>query len=213
MASRIMHYAITQRLRHRWKDPASLTFGALLPDAVPLARRSRASHFVADRGDRRTYDVGEFRRLFGVRLEEEGLYLGYYLHLIQDSAYRHFLYCQYDLRFRTPAQQERLYRDYSILNRYLIEKDGLAPLTACPEGAEDAEICQLFGLEPELLLAALRGDFTQEPEGEPEVFTREMAGEYMEYAQKLCETELDALEQGRPLLDPWALAWNTRRDS
>lgn len=210
-----MHYAITQRLsqRHSWKDPASLTFGALLPDAVPPAQRSRASHFVASREDRRTYDVGEFRRLFGSRLEEEGLYLGYYLHLVQDSAYRQFLYCQYDLHCNTPAQFEQLYRDYSILNRYLIEKDGLAPVTACPEGIADAEICKQFGLEPKLLLADLNGDFTRDTQGEAEVFTREMADEYMEYAQKLCETELAALEQGRPLLDPWALAWNTRRDT
>lgn len=215
MASRVMHLAIVQALlpRQAWKDPEALVFGALLPDAMPPGSNSRMSHFVACQRGMRCYDLKEFRRLYGDKLAEEGLYLGYYLHLIQDIVYRRFLYGPYNLHFRTPAERELLYRDYAILNRYLIEKKGLAPIAACPAQAEEAEIRGRFGLEPRRLLADLERDFTRAVEGEAAFITREMAEEYLGAALALCEKELDALKTGAPLLDPWELAWNIRRDS
>lgn len=214
MASRVMHLAVaTLLMRERaFRDPAGLLAGALLPDANPPGVNSRLSHFVATRDGKRNYDAGAFRGLYGDRLGEEGLYLGYYLHLLQDIAYRRFLYCDHDLHFRTQEQREALYRDYRILNGYFIEKYGLTCPEGFPAGTEDAAVCRQFGLEPGRLLEDLRRDFAGSPQGEPAFITPELAEEYVRSAWALCREELDALAQGRPLLDCWKLAWDVDRD-
>lgn len=215
MASRVMHLAAaTLLMRERaFRDPAGLLAGALLPDANPPGVNSRLSHFIAARDGKRTYDVGAFRALYGGRLGEEGLYLGYYLHLLQDIAYRRFLYCGHDLHFRTQEQREALYRDYKILNGYFIKKYGLIFPGGFPAGTEGAAVCVRFGLEPGRLLEDLRRDFAESPQGEPAIITRELAEEYVQSARALCRDELDALAQGRPLLDCWKLAWDADRDT
>lgn len=215
MASRVMHMAVTRILldRETFKDPQGLLAGALLPDAPRPSENSRASHFKCDRGGRRTYDLAEFRCQYGNRLAEEGLYLGYYLHLIQDLDYRRLIYGKYNLRSRIRGQLERLYQDYSILNGYIIEKYQLVCPPAFPTGIEEAAVCRQFGLDPQGLLASLQKDFESKSEGDTAFFSREMAEEYIQTVLTLCEKELESVKRGRPLLDPWALAWNTRRDT
>ncbi len=213
MASRVMHLAVAHALtaRRRFKDPQAFLLGALLPDAPRPRENARASHFVSTRGDKRTYDLEEFRGLYGKKLAEEGLYLGYYLHLVQDIAYRRLLYGKYDLRRYMPQQLDRLYQDYSILNGTIIKKYRLPCLAMLPAGIEDAAVCRQFRLNAQGLLAELEGDFNRKAEGETTLFSREMAEEYIQSALALCETELTALTQGFPPLDPWTLAWTINK--
>ncbi len=213
MASRVMHLAAAQGLlaRRTFQNPQAFLAGALLPDAPRTGDNARASHFISSRAGKRTYDLAEFRRLYGEELAEEGLYLGYYLHLIQDIVYRRLIYGKYGLRRSLPEQLDNLYQDYSILNGYIIEKHRLDCPNTFPAGIENAAVCRKFGLNAQGLLVELRGDFSRKAEGETALFSREMAEEYIQSAIGLCETELDTLAQGLPPLDPWTLAWTIKK--
>ena len=91
MASRTMHLAITSMLLDDLPlgDNKRLMFGAVMPDAA----RGKESHFIvpAFGGEMNIYDLSAFRRAFGERLLSDGLYLVYYLPLVQDAWSRPFI--------------------------------------------------------------------------------------------------------------------------
>lgn len=212
MASRIMHLVLARELLkgRELSQPEAFVFGSLLPDAPrpeTAGKGNRASHFLADRGPLRTYDLEEFRRLYGERLREEGLYLGYYLHLIQDIVYRRFQHGKWNWGRLSQEDFARLYQDYSLLNGLLIRRYGLRE-ESIPEEGDGEELCRRFSLRPGELLEQVRDDFRRKGTGEPAFLTWDMAEEYVRAAFELCQRELEALGRGEPLLDPWDLAWN-----
>lgn len=219
MASRIMHLVLAQELLkdRKLSQSEAFLFGALLPDAPrsPAGKAgNRASHFLADRGPLRTYDLDEFRQLYGERLREEGLYLGYYLHLIQDIVYRRFQHGKWAWGKLSKEQFTRLYQDYSLLNDLFICQYRLENNVKIPREAEGEDICRRFSLRPGELLEQVEEDFRRERAGEPEepVFlTWNMAREFLGAALALCQKELYALGKGGSLLDPWELAWESQR--
>ncbi|RKJ39590.1 hypothetical protein D7X94_11535 [Acutalibacter sp. 1XD8-33] len=216
MASRIMHLLLARELlkTREFAQPEAFLFGSLLPDAPrseTAGKGNRASHFLADRDPLRTYDLEAFRRLYGDRLREEGLYLGYYLHLVQDSVYRRFQHGKWRWGRLSEEEFHILYRDYSRLNGQFIRRYGLKNTVKLPENGEKEDVCLRFSLRPGELLEQMEEDFRREEPGEPEepgFLTWEMAQEFVEEAFQVCQKELSALSGGGPLLDPWSLAWN-----
>lgn len=212
MASRIMHLTLARELMktREFARPEAFLFGSLLPDAPrpEMAEKgNRASHFLAERGPLRTYDLEEFRRLYGERIWEEGACLGYYLHLIQDIVYRRFQHGKWNWGRLSQEDFARLYQDYSLLNGLLIRRYGLKE-ESIPEEGDGEELCRRFSLRPGELLEQVRDDFRRKGTGEPAFLTWDMAEEYVRAAFELCQRELEALGRGEPLLDPWDLAWN-----
>lgn len=216
MASRIMHLALAREIlaRRELRDPGGFALGSILPDAPRPMNQSRASHFVVtfmNRGrEMRTYDTRAFCGVFGQDIAKEGIYLGYYMHLVQDVAFRRFLYCGHDLHCRTKEELLELYGDYGILNRLLIERHSLSFPEDIPEDLEDMELCRMFQLDAQALFGDLREDFAGEAQGEPKRFGLDLAEEYLASALEQSLSELDALRAGGELLDPWALAWERK---
>ena len=125
MASSIIHLAVTNELskHHTFKDENRLKFGAILPDAG----KDKAGHvnkFIWGR-NKKSYDFEFFRNKFGELMRQDDLYLGYYLHLVQDICYRHFVYDKYHWNPMIPGNVEKLHKDYSIINHYVAEKYNL----------------------------------------------------------------------------------------
>ena len=92
MASIIMHLAVTSEVakNYKFKNMDRLMFGATLPDAS----KGKAAHlhkFVWGY-NKKVYDFEFYREKFGELMKTDDLYLGYYLHLVQDICYRHFVY-------------------------------------------------------------------------------------------------------------------------
>ena len=85
MASGIIHLAIIEKIceEYRCKDRARLNFGAVLPDFSGNRNKAHFRAVVWDR-NKQTYDLTAFREKFGDRIFDDDLYLGYYLHLVQD---------------------------------------------------------------------------------------------------------------------------------
>ncbi len=92
MASNIIHYAITCELikRRQFDNPDRLKLGSILVDAG-YNGNSHMKISVAG-GHKNTYDLDGYRITYGELMKQDDLYLGYYLHLIQDFIYRHFVY-------------------------------------------------------------------------------------------------------------------------
>ena len=63
-----------------------------------------------------------FRDRYGKYMKKDDLYLGYYLHLIQDMLYRRVMYGEHGWNSSVPGNVEKLYRDYEILNEYVSDE-------------------------------------------------------------------------------------------
>ena len=208
MGSRIMHLAIASGLLNELPgvDQNRFLLGSLLPDAA-TDRLSHRTISVFD-GAKKTYDLTGFRGQFHEQLKSDPLYLGYYLHLVQDLIFRQFVYTTYRWDPRPAGNVERLHRDYAILNPYLIEKYSLSCEIQAPRLLEQEPLLQDCAYDVERLLLELRADFADQTDGEIFFFQREMADAYISQTVPVCRTELNAIHLGKGFLDEIALAWN-----
>ena len=87
MASRILHLAVADALLKEFDidGPARFFLGSVLPDAKIDSRLRALPHYqtILPNG-LITYKLKEFLSVYGSKMMDDSLYLGYYLHLIQD---------------------------------------------------------------------------------------------------------------------------------
>lgn len=211
MASRILHLAAAACLLDECpaKDEKRFRLGSVLPDAGERV----SAHFRTsiDGGRKTMMALGEFRTRFAERMDDP-LYIGYYLHLVQDVVFRKVFYLDHGWKPDTPEKIGRLYADYRILNAWAIEKYTLRDDLAAPENfaAEPLAAVSDFAL-PEFL-AELHEDFiTPPPPGECVYFTKAVAEEFLRRAVPLCRRELAALREGTSVVDERAWAWASDR--
>lgn len=209
MASRLLHLSIILRLceSHPFKDIPRLCFGAILPDA-PRPASAADSHFriTCDNGQK-TLDLTRFRKLFSSHMEADDLYLGYDLHLIQDLVFRKYIYSELHWDPTIPGNIERLYNDYKLLNRLVIDRYPLSDAIVLPKNFDDEPIQQMFHFDPAQLLQDYRSDFIPADTGEYFFFTPSRAEAYLDMATVACHHEIEALRNLAPLLDELAYAY------
>lgn len=207
MASSIIHLAITEMVAKEWniKDLCRLRLGAVLPDGTVHG----SGHFKIRicNETRSTYDLEGFRERFGEKMKEDDLYLGYYLHLIQDIFYRYYVYSEHDWNPLLPGNVERLYRDYGITNGFVAEKYGLNPhmLRQLDLSGEPLLSIAKYGVEE--LVERVKGQFVPVEDTGIFFFTREMAEEFIERAIVFCLNELRDLADGKPGLSSTEWSW------
>lgn len=208
MASSIMHYAITCELikRKQFKNPDRLKLGSILVDAG-YNGNSHMKISVAG-GHKNTYDFEGFRNKFGMLMEQDDLYLGYYLHLIQDIIYRHFVYDKYHWNPLIPGNVEKLHKDYAICNYYVVKKYNLKNEIVLPSDFEKELINQISAFNLDKLIQEMNSYFVPVEEDDIFFFTREMADEYIAEAVEFCSQELDNLASQREGVDGYLLAWD-----
>lgn len=210
MASRIIHLAVTGRIArvYECKDQNRLNLGSILPDAA-ADKNSHMRITVCD-GTKKTYDLTGFRALYLKNILEDDLYLGYYLHLVQDLLFRNFVYNRYHWNPLPDGNVERLHNDYALINRYVIDQYGLSDNIIVPTAFETEPICKEHSFSLNTFLNEMKADFESVPTGEIFFFTRQMADEYIDYAAKMCLREIDALYNQSECIDEIAFAWNRR---
>lgn len=216
MASRIIHLAITDILagKYVFRDINRLKIGATLPDASAPGQSTEGSHLKIQICGltKKTYDLTRFRKEFGKKMKEDDLYLGYYLHLVQDILFRHFMYEMHHWDSKAPGNVDKLHMDYALINTYVVRKYQLQDDITLPQDFEDEAIHKLYPFGYENFYEELRGDYNSCQEGSLFFFTEQKADEYIEMAVEFCLKELDALSQGQAGLDEyqwgWKPAWN-----
>jgi len=209
MASSIIHLAVTNELikHHAFKDENRLKFGAILPDAGK-GKAGHVNKFIWGR-NKKSYDFEFFRNKFGELMRQDDLYLGYYLHLVQDICYRHFVYDKYHWNPMIPGNVEKLHKDYSIINFYVAEKYNLKNDITVPVNFDSEPINDLCSFDVKWLMDSMYGYF-KEVDGEIFFFTKEMADEYISEAVELCIRELDAFMNGGKMIESYDNAWDNR---
>lgn len=214
MASRMIHYAITKCIVEvmEVKDINRLYLGSILPDAYNSNIKSaQDSHYKEMIGNGIfTYNLTKFRDLFMNKIKEDDLYLGYYLHLIQDILYRQFVYYGYNWKTTIAGNVSKLHNDYHLINTYVINKYRLSNDICIPKDFLEEEIFSLYPFDTKQLLCDLKGDFIPYREGNIFFFTEKMADEYIEKATAMCISEVSELKTGGVLLDERQYAWARR---
>ncbi len=217
MASRIMHMAVTKMLSEKWeiKDRNRLLFGAVLPDVYIEGGSSHNSHMKMQirGGGWITYDLTSFKERYGKLMEEDSLYLGYYLHLVQDLVYRDFVYNEHHWDPAAIGNIERLHNDYRLINSYIIEKYGLRNELTIPSDFEKEPINVLYAFELRHLYDDLKSDFTNYSDGSIFFFTKEMAYSFIQRACEICHKELEAWSKGNCFVDAYDWAWKKKAGS
>ena len=211
MAQRIVHYLIAVRLAEEIpvSDRQRFLAGSLLPDAHTSPEDRRKTHYRAYCGDSRIYDFNRFRQEYAGEIFRDDLYLGYYLHLIEDAVYRFFLWRgNYD-RPRNAEQSAQIHRDYHILNACFVRKWKLEnELTRMPS-LTDEPITRIAAFDPDRILEELRQDFADHTTGTFRYVSEAMMEEYISEALALCRKELNEIRQGRFALDAKDFAYRT----
>lgn len=211
MASRIIHLAITNELsqQYNFSNIDRLYFGTIIPDGVSSCQDYILSHFklrISDTG-KRSYNLTEYKEKFGNLLKADDLYLGYYLHLIQDLLYRHFMYDRYHWNPKPDGNIERLHDDYKQINAYVISKYGLHSDIHVPNGFASEKINEIADFEPDRFIQELKNDFERIEYKERFFFTDNMVDEYIQWAVEYCKKELAALENGSYYFDEYEWSW------
>ena len=184
MASSMIHLAVVQEMMKEvsFRDIARLRLGVILPDGA-VEGNSHLKKKICE-NTRYTYDLEIFREQYGAYMKKDDLYLGYYLHLIQDMLYRRFLYGEHGWNSSIPGNVEKLHRDYEILNGYVAEKYGLSREMVQEIDLADEPLAQLAEFDAKGLAEEVRGEFAP-----------------ME------EEELKTLSAGKSGLDSTAWSW------
>ena len=213
MAQRTIHYMIGEELIRGGgvRDAARFRIGNVLPDAIEgLAFRAQTHYQIEIERDGRTLrcsDFERFRREFASLVETDDLYLGYYMHLIEDACYRIF-WGQIGLQRMpiTEAFVARLHQDYHLLNAYTVRRWALRDELVFPEGFEREPINRIYPFLLREFLEEMRGDFEEHPEGETlyitEAHVERFVVEYLDFFREA----LARVQSGAPLV-PMDLLW------
>ena len=207
MASRILHLAAAKLLLDEISvaDERRFRLGAILPDAG--ARVSAHFRTKIDGGRRTIMALGNFRARFADKMDDP-LYLGYYLHLVQDIVFRKVFYLDHGWKVDSLEKIERLYADYRILNTWAIEKFSLRDDLTAPQNFSAEPLCAVSSFALPEFLAELHADFTTPPPpGDCVYFTKAIAEEFLTAAVPLCLREIAALREGKTAVDEHACAW------
>lgn len=208
MASSIIHYAITCELikRRQFNNPDRLKLGSILVDSG-YNGNSHMKISVAG-GHKNTYDLDGYKSIYGELMKQDDLYLGYYLHFIQDILYRHLVYDKYHWNPLIPGNVEKLHRDYAIGNFYVVQKYNLKNEVTIPADFDKEPINQVCSFDLEGLVQNMNSYFEPSEEDDIFFFTKEMADEYIAEAVGYCIQELDNLECQNAGTDGYLSAWN-----
>lgn len=143
-------------------------------------------------------------------MKTDDLYLGYYLHLVQDICYRHFVYDKYKWNPMIPGNVEKLHKDYSIINIYVATRYGLSNDLKVPDKFDDEPIASQCAYDINWLMKSMASYFIPVPEESIFFFTKDMADEFIAEAVDQCLKELKALETGEGMIESYDNAWDSK---
>lgn len=213
MASRVMHLAIANEIMKQAdiKDIERFRLGVIMPDAYKHNIQSATdSHlkYTTEDGTKKTYKLAWFRETYKEQLKNDELYLGYYLHLIQDIIFRYFVYSLHNWDPYPKGNIERLHNDYKLLNNYVVEKYYIADCLIIPDDINQEPIFDIYPFDLQQLSNDFKSDFEKYDNGKAFFFTQQMADEYIKMATEKCTEEIKALENGTSKINELEWAWD-----
>ncbi len=213
MAQRTIHYLFGDILAEKvtLKDKNRFLLGSVLPDAYSDAGQRNTSHFTSRLPtDNRVYfDFNEFRNQFGQLMMTDDLYLGYYMHLVEDDFYRQYIRSG-DLKNNLPRSKEevaRLHNDYHLLNSYIVQKYNISYTLVLPADFEKEPINRITAFAFDGFLENMKNDFTEKLQGQTHFLTENMLDEFIDKYIGIAEAELKCVMSGTHYLNAEDYAW------
>ena len=208
MAQRTIHYLFGQFLINQLdiSDQKRFLLGTVIPDAVDPTDRN-TTHFKAISNGYIYYDFSEFRNRYHKQILEDPLYLGYYMHLVEDAFYRKFLYIDRITRPKTPDEIQSLHNDYHILNRYIVNKYRLTNILKENTPLVTTPLLEIADFHIPAFLREMANDFTENITGTTVYVTELLADEFIETYVPIAIREMVAITGGFSTLQAQELAW------
>lgn len=214
MASRIIHLAIANEIAKEIEieDMSRFRLGSILPDAYVKGLGTATSHLKTkiNNNTQNTYRLAWFREEYKSEMQQDSLYLGYYMHLIQDILFRHFVYDDYKWDPVPEGNVQRLHNDYGLINTYVIDKYDISDKLNIPSDLNGEALMGIYPFDLEQLKINFIGDFQTRYKGEIFFFTKKMADEYIGKAAKMCVAEIKTIQKGEYIIDEEKYAWEAR---
>lgn len=213
MAQRTIHYLLGEELIGLGvRDVDRFRVGNLLPDAIEDLIFRNLTHYQTDTqigGEtKRLSDFESFRREFAPLVETDGLYLGYYMHLIEDACYRRFWNrVRFAPRDMTRENVAVLHNDYHLLNRYIVSRYGIRNELVMPRDFEAEPVNRIYPFLLRDFLDEMRGDFSENPQGTTHYLTEALLEQFLVEAMPLCREALRRILSGGEPMDPRSLTW------
>ena len=213
MAQRTIHYLLGELLLRQVPLPDRRRFllGSILPDAFAELSERAKTHFTNRSIPGYMYfDFDAFRNRFGVKMAADDLYLGYYMHLMEDNYYRVFFRERLGVAIdnQKPEQVQRLHLDYTLLNAYIVGRYGLRNEVERPADFEKEPLAAVARFDLDGFLAAFDGDFTRQVEGETRYLTETVLEDFLALHYESCLRELRTVLQGGRGLIARDMAWS-----
>ena len=213
MAQRTIHYLIGEELIGMGvRDVDRFRVGNLLPDAIEDLVFRDLTHYQREEmvggESKRFSDFERFRREFAPLVETDGLYLGYYMHLVEDACYRMF-WKKVGLQERQMTREKVavLHNDYHLLNAYIVRSRGLRDEIVFPENFDREPVKRIYPFLLKDFLDEMRGDFSENPQGTTRYMTEALLEDYLVGAMPVCREALRRILSGGEPMDPRDLTW------
>lgn len=213
MAQRTIHYLMGELLLNdKIRNKNRFRIGNLLPDAYGENVPRSLSHYTKKLPQQdvilKYCDFEAFRRQFAHEIETDDLYLGYYLHLIEDACFRIF-WMKLGLAGQIKSQEDvaLLHRDYHILNAYIVHHYGICNEITPIAHFETEQIHQITPFLLEQFLAEFEKDFSDNTQGETTFLTVDKLDMMVKDYLGICADAMRRIQQRQEPLNPLALSW------
>lgn len=212
MAQRIIHYLFGEMISKQVElaDKKRFLLGSIMPDAIEVCDKDK-SHFKV-RTDTLVYlDLDAYRNQYFDLMQKDDLYLGYYMHLVEDAFYRVFVYQDRFTMPRTLEEVTFLHNDYHILNAYIVGKYDIHNILEKDTVLNHEPIGGIKNFLIRESINKLADEFTEQTQGATVFLTERMLDEFIETYVPLAIEEVKHLKNGTSILRTSEYTWAKRR--
>lgn len=211
MAQRTVHYLFGEMIARQTglEDKERFLLGSILPDAVDADDKGR-SHFKVKTDTMVYIDFDAFQTRYFDRMLRDDLYLGYYMHLVEDAFYRCFVHQNRIVMPRTRAEVDCLHNDYHILNSYIVEKYRIHNILDKAVISGDETICNISAFHIQESLDKLSAEFMEQTHGTTVFLTEEILDKFIETYIPLAIKEVKCIKSGRSNFRTGDYTWPRR---
>ena len=211
MASRLLHYLIANQIIEDIKIDNKNRFllGSLLPDLSSHDDRSYdKAHFWERLTDKNIKGINwlSYEKKYGIKMQVDSLYLGYYCHLIMDCLWFSLIVDPY-VRKGSKSERAMLYQkgyhDYWRLN-YILPREYNVEYLLCVDediNIEEIDCNQISNLADNLKMDIECKDYACKED--MELYPYEIIEKYIKYATEVCKKELFAFKNGERHMCPF----------
>lgn len=215
MAQRTIHYLLGEMLLNdKIKDANRFRIGNLLPDAYEASGMRSKTHFTGkmvipgSESVVRYCDFGDFLRRFEHKVKTDDLYLGYYMHLVEDACFRVF-WKENGLqsRINSAADVALLHRDYRLLNGYFVKRYGIKNEIRPLSDFDREPINRIYPFLLDEFLQEFDLDFTEYCEEPTTFLSGPMVDGFVSDYIGACKDALHRIQNGEPPMPSDTFIW------